>query len=71
METVLEALLALQAHDLVIHGLEERLAALISGREEPDLAFVLGVLSAFEGGPCIYGLVRGVRSRRSASEVSS
>ena len=28
METVLEALLALQAADLVIHGLEERLAAL-------------------------------------------
>lgn len=39
-------------------GLAERLAALITGRKEPDLAFVLGVLSAFEGRPCIYGLVR-------------
>ncbi|WP_096665698.1 GTP pyrophosphokinase [Polaromonas sp. AET17H-212] len=40
------------------NGLETRLAALIAGGNEQDLAFALGVLSAFEGKPCIYGLVR-------------
>jgi len=42
------------------NGLEARLAALIAGGNEQDLAFVLAVLSAFEGRPCIYGLVRAI-----------
>lgn len=42
------------------NGLEARLAALIAGGNEQDMAFVLGVLSAFEGKPCIYGLVRAI-----------
>ncbi|MDP3248164.1 MAG: hypothetical protein Q8M93_14515, partial [Polaromonas sp.] len=42
------------------NGLEARLAALIAGGNEQDLAFALGVLSAFEGKPCIYGLVRAI-----------
>ncbi len=40
------------------NGLEARLVALIAGGSEQDMAFVLGVLSAFEGKPCVYGLVR-------------
>lgn len=40
------------------NGLEARLVALIAGGSEKDMAFVLGVLSAFEGKPCVYGLVR-------------
>lgn len=42
------------------NGLEARLAALIAGGNEQDLAFVLGVLSAFEGKPRIYELVRAI-----------
>lgn len=40
------------------NGLEARLAVLIAGGNEQDLAFALGILSAFEGRPNIYGLVR-------------
>ncbi|MEQ7993518.1 GTP pyrophosphokinase [Xanthomonas hortorum] len=39
-------------------GLEARLTALLLSGNERDLAFVLGVLSAFEGKPCVFGLVR-------------
>lgn len=42
------------------NGLEARLTALIAGGNERDLAFVLGVLSAFEGRPCVYELVRAI-----------
>lgn len=42
------------------NGLEARLVALIASGDEQDLAFALGVLSAFEGKPCIYGLVRAI-----------
>lgn len=42
------------------HGLEARLTALIERGNEQDMAFVLAVLSAFEGRPCIYGLVRAI-----------
>jgi ppGpp synthetase/RelA/SpoT-type nucleotidyltranferase len=45
------------------NGLETRLNALIAGGNEQDLAFVLGVLSAFEGKACIYALVRLIISR--------
>lgn len=41
-------------------GLDARLAALIAGGNEQDLAFVLGVLFAFEGKPCVYELVRAI-----------
>lgn len=40
------------------NGLEARLTAMIAGGNDQDLAFVLGVLSAFEGKPPIYELVR-------------
>lgn len=40
------------------NGLEARLIALIAGGNEQDLAFVLGVLSAFEGKACVYVLMR-------------
>lgn len=40
------------------NGLEERLTAMIAGGNNQDLAFVLGILSAFEGKPPIYELVR-------------
>ncbi|MDP3652300.1 MAG: RelA/SpoT domain-containing protein [Rhodoferax sp.] len=40
------------------NGLEARLMALIVGGNEQDLAFALGVLSAFEGKACVYTLVR-------------
>jgi hypothetical protein len=42
------------------NGLEARLAALIAGGNEQDLAFVLGVLAAFEGKPRVFQLVRSV-----------
>lgn len=42
------------------HGLEPRMAALVAGGNERDIAFVLGILFAFEGRPCIYGLVRAI-----------
>lgn len=41
-------------------GLEARLAAMVSGGSEQDIAFVIRVLSAFEGRPCIYNLVRSI-----------
>lgn len=41
-------------------GLEAKLAASIEGGNEQDLAFAQGILSAFEGRPCIYGLVRAI-----------
>lgn len=40
------------------NGLKERLEVFISGGNEEDVAFVLGVLSAYEGRPCIYELIR-------------
>lgn len=40
------------------NGIEERLSAFLAGGDEEDLAFVLGVLSAFEGRACIYELMR-------------
>ena len=40
------------------NGLAARLAALVAGGNEADLEFVLGILSAFEGKPSIYELVR-------------
>ena len=39
-------------------GLKEQLETFINGGDEQDLAFVLAVLSAFWGQPCIYGLTR-------------
>ena len=42
------------------NGLDARLATLIAGGNEQDLAFVLGVLSAFEGKPPIYEHVRAI-----------
>lgn len=42
------------------NGLEARLAVLIAGGNAQDLAFVLGVLAAFEGKPCVYELVRAI-----------
>jgi ppGpp synthetase/RelA/SpoT-type nucleotidyltranferase len=42
------------------NGLEARLAALIAGGNAQDLAFVLGVLAAFDGKPCVYELVRAI-----------
>lgn len=41
-------------------GLESRLAALVAAGNEQDLAFVLGVLSAYQGNPNIYELVRAI-----------
>jgi hypothetical protein len=41
-------------------GLDERLVALIAGGDEQDLAFVLGILSAFDGRPRSYELVRAI-----------
>lgn len=40
------------------NGLEAQLTEMITGGNDQDLAFVLGVLSAFEGKPPIYELVR-------------
>lgn len=42
------------------NGLDQRLDALIAGGNEKDLAFVLSVLSAFEGKPCVYKHVRAI-----------
>ena len=42
------------------NGLEARLTALIADGNAQDLAFVLGVLAAFEGKPCVYELVRAI-----------
>ncbi len=39
-------------------GFKEQLETLIDGGNEQDLAFVLAVLSAFSGRPCIYEIVR-------------
>lgn len=40
------------------NGLEARLTAMIAGGNDQDLAFVLGILSAFKGTPPVYELVR-------------
>jgi ppGpp synthetase/RelA/SpoT-type nucleotidyltranferase len=40
------------------NGLDARLATLIAGGNEADLAFVLGILRAFEGNACVYEHVR-------------
>jgi len=40
------------------NGLDARLATLIAGGSEKDLAFVLGILKAFEGKSCVYEQVR-------------
>lgn len=53
------------------NGLEARLAALIAGGNVQDLAFVLGVLSAFEGKPRIYELVRAIVALDSDSRLLS
>ncbi|MHB1512350.1 MAG: RelA/SpoT domain-containing protein [Acidiferrobacter sp.] len=43
------------------NGMEVRLTTLIKdGGNAQDLAFVLGVLAAFEGKPCVYALVRAI-----------
>jgi ppGpp synthetase/RelA/SpoT-type nucleotidyltranferase len=42
------------------NGLAPRMQALIEGGRESDLDFVLGVLSGFEGKPCVYDLVRAI-----------
>jgi ppGpp synthetase/RelA/SpoT-type nucleotidyltranferase len=42
------------------HGLKERLDALVATGREGDLKFVLGMLSAFEGKPCVFDLVRSI-----------
>lgn len=42
------------------NGLDERLVALVEGGNAQDLAFVLAILSAFDGIPCIYELVRSI-----------
>lgn len=42
------------------NGLEARMVALIASGNEQDLAFVLGVLSAFEGKDFVYKLVRAI-----------
>lgn len=42
------------------NGLEERLSAVAVDGDHDDYAFLLSVLSAFEGKPCVYGLVREV-----------
>ena len=42
------------------HGLDTRLAETVAAGNEADLSFVLGVLSAFEGKPCVYELVRSI-----------
>lgn len=45
------------------NGLEARLVKMIESGDKQNLAFVLGVLSAFEGKACIYALVRSIISR--------
>ena len=42
------------------NGLESRLKALVATGNEQNLAFVLGVLSAYEGKPHVYELVRAI-----------
>jgi hypothetical protein len=42
------------------NGLGARLSALIAGGSQEDLAFSLGVLSAFEGKSCVYDFVRAI-----------
>lgn len=39
-------------------GLDARLEAIVDGQNKNDLEFVISVLSAFEGRPCIYPLAR-------------
>lgn len=54
------------------HGLDARLATLIAGGNEKDLAFVLGILKAFEGKACVYEHVRTiVAALSSESELLS
>ncbi|MCK7509507.1 MAG: hypothetical protein MZV70_39380 [Desulfobacterales bacterium] len=48
--------------------LEARLAALIAGGNVQDLEFVLGVLAAFEGKPCVYRDRARDRRRRGTPE---
>jgi len=45
------------------NGLRESLRAMIDGGGENDMAFVLGILGAFEGKPFVFELVRQVISR--------
>lgn len=42
------------------NGLSERLAHLVANGNEGDLAFVLAILSTFEGKPIVYGHVRSI-----------
>ena len=41
-------------------GLSKRLADLVANGDEGDLAFVLAVLSAFEGKPIVYDHIRSI-----------
>ncbi|HEV8552904.1 MAG TPA: RelA/SpoT domain-containing protein [Casimicrobiaceae bacterium] len=45
------------------NGLEPALWALVNGGNEQDLAFVLGVLSGFQGRDCIYPMVKSIVAR--------
>ncbi len=50
------------------HGLNKRIAHLIADPAEGDLAFVLAVLSAYEGKPVVYGHVRNVVAKLDAGD---
>jgi len=51
------------------NGLEERLYAIVVDGDQDDYAFVLSVLSAFEGKPCVYGLVRAIVAKLDTENV--
>lgn len=51
------------------NGLEERLSAIAADGNQNDYAFVLSVLSAFEGKPFVYGLVREVVAKLNSGNI--
>lgn len=51
------------------NGLEERLFTIAVDGDQDDFAFVLGILSAFEGKPCVYGLVRAIVAKLDPENV--
>jgi ppGpp synthetase/RelA/SpoT-type nucleotidyltranferase len=51
------------------NGLEERLSAIAADGNPNDHAFVLSVLSDFEGKPCVYSLVRAVVAKLDPENV--
>lgn len=51
------------------NGLEERLSAIAVDGDQDDYVFVFSVLSAFEGKPCVYGLVRAVVAELDSENV--